>query len=141
MRNIIIAVLIAAGSIAGPVTTLAHYHEIIGVVHSATDMSTLAQATIRWKGTSLGAYSKEDGSFSIDRTSETDTLVISYVGFAPMVIVAPADTLHVMLEPSTADEIAVEADAATISNAVLRTETVTTKRAHTGSMLLIGGVV
>ena len=127
MRIIVIAALVAAGLFAGSVTTTARSSTVTGMVHSAEDMSMLAQATVRWKGTSVGAFTGSDGWFTIERVAETDTLVISYVGFEPAVIVAPDDTVHVMLQPSTEEEVSVEAEASTISRATIRTETVTRK--------------
>ncbi len=127
MRSIFLAALIAAGFAMVPASTLAQIGVVSGMVHSGTDMQPLASATVRWKGTNTGTFTGPDGWFTISRVAEADTLVISYVGFAPLILVAPDDTVHVMLEATTEAEVSVEADASTISRAPIRTETVTRK--------------
>jgi len=48
----------------------------------------LPRANVRWLGTSLGTATRDNGVFLIDRTTESNRLVISYVGFV-------TDTLQV----------------------------------------------
>ncbi len=127
MRFLLIAAVIAVGSCVGSINATAQQGTVTGMVHSATDMSMLSNATVRWKGTTVGTFTGDDGWFTIERVAATDTLLISYVGFEPLIIVAPKDTVHVKLEPSTEAEVSVEADASTISRATIRTETVTRK--------------
>lgn len=52
------------------------------------EISPLPKATVRWLGTTSGAYSNENGEFKIERSQKTDTLVISFLGYK-------ADTLFV----------------------------------------------
>ncbi len=87
----------------------------------------LSGATIRWLGTSIGTISRKDGTFSVKRTPSSSTLVVSFVGYTADTIKVDdkTTTINVVL---TADkqlsQINVEAATQTISDAPIKTETI-----------------
>lgn len=63
-------------------------------------MESIPGANITWVGTLEGTISDADGFFSIEKTSSTDLLRISFTGYEPDTIqVGNKTALHVMLEP------------------------------------------
>lgn len=64
-------------------------------------------ANVYWLGTTRLTFSNEDGSFSIDRATGSDRLVVSFTGFQIDTIAVPADihSLSVQLRPIMMDEV------------------------------------
>ncbi|RPI67026.1 MAG: hypothetical protein EHM43_10160, partial [Ignavibacteriae bacterium] len=83
----------------------------------------------QWKSTTIGALTKQDGSFSIRRIPAQDTLVVSYVGYEPALIIRPTDNVDVALTPRAVDEdeVVVVAEQPLISRATTKTEVVTSR--------------
>ncbi|WNJ17660.1 TonB-dependent receptor [Pontibacter sp. G13] len=54
---------------------------VSGKVTSATDGMALPGATVLVKGTTVGAFADDNGSFSIEVPGENSVLIISYIGF------------------------------------------------------------
>ena len=52
------------------------------------DTTAVAHASVQWLHTSVGAYTDNDGKFTLQRT-KTDTLVISFPTFLPDTVVIP----------------------------------------------------
>ena len=67
--------------------------KINGVVYEVQELKKevpLFGTSILWEGTNVGTYSKEDGSFELERVESTSKLIFRYVGKkADTVIVAP----------------------------------------------------
>lgn len=82
---------------------------VSGTVTSATDGSPLVGATVLVKGTTTGAFTEDDGSYSVTAGSDA-TLIISYVGYERIEIpVSGRSTVNVELaaSESTLDEVVV----------------------------------
>ncbi|MEM7103718.1 MAG: TonB-dependent receptor [Bacteroidota bacterium] len=76
---------------------------------SAEEEIPIIGADVYWVGTTKGTTTDLNGQFSIEKTSSTDLLVISYVGYRVDTFNIARDTfIHVHLEPSvTMDEVQV----------------------------------
>lgn len=75
-------------------------------------INTLISANIYWKGTKIGTKSDLEGSFTLERSSKSDTLVVSYVGYDKKEMFVPADMdfVDINLSPkSHGEEIVVTA--------------------------------
>ncbi len=57
--------------------------------NSIGEINTLISANLQWKGTSIGTKSDTKGNFIIKRTAESDTLMVSYVGYDKQEIFIP----------------------------------------------------
>lgn len=82
---------------------------VSGTVTSSTDGSPLVGATVLVKGTTTGAFTDDDGAYSVTAGSDA-TLIISYVGFERVEIpVGGRSTVNVELaaSESTLDEVVV----------------------------------
>lgn len=82
---------------------------VSGTVTSSTDGSPLIGATVLVKGTTTGAFTDDDGKFSVTAGSDA-TLIISYVGYSRVEIpVGGRSTVNVELaaSESTLDEVVV----------------------------------
>jgi outer membrane receptor for ferrienterochelin and colicins len=67
-------------------------------VDSDGERIPLIGVNVYWEGSASGVVTNEYGHFSLDRISETDQLVISYIGYSPMTLdVADKDQLEVSL--------------------------------------------
>lgn len=66
-------------------SNLSAQHAVSGTVFSESG-DTLAGATIRVKGSNLGAYANEKGAFSIEGVGYNDTLLVSLLEHEPQVI-------------------------------------------------------
>jgi outer membrane receptor for ferrienterochelin and colicins len=91
----------------------------------------LAGATVRWLGTTKGAITKSDGSFTLERT-QTDTLVTSYVGYKTDTSVVPPSNSSVdiiLISGLRLAEVNVEAEStSTITQASAKTEQITVRQ-------------
>ncbi|WP_420582585.1 TonB-dependent receptor [Reichenbachiella sp.] len=74
------------------------------------DKIPLVGANIYWLGTTKGAPTDADGNFSLDRVSDTDQLVASYIGYLNDTLgVSDDQELSIQLLPDvTLDEVEVE---------------------------------
>ena len=130
-RLFAIAAAIILALLCAPTSPLQAQREgyIQGLVHDAGDenLATLAGATVKWKGTNVGVVTLADGSFEIIKVEETDTLVISYIGYKTEEVKVTFWNVHVLLEPITQDEVVVTEEESTISSAPQRTENVTSR--------------
>jgi hypothetical protein len=75
--------------------------KLLGVVFNKNEKGVdepLAGANVHWLKTSLASTTKENGVFLIDRTSLTDRLIISFVGFTPDTIRVRAGDNNVRVE-------------------------------------------
>ncbi len=54
---------------------------IITGKNSIGEIDTLVSANIYWKNTKIGTKSDKSGHYNLERASDSDTLVVSYVGF------------------------------------------------------------
>jgi len=91
----------------------------------------LSGAIIRWLNTNKGTISKQDGSFTLERTA-TDSLVASYVGYKSDTLIVTIDqqSVEFQLEESLeTKEVSITAESgALISKATLKTEEISSKK-------------
>ena len=65
----------------------------------------LMGAEVYWNGTQIGVSTDDNGTFSLKRTENSNTLVISYIGYKTKTIkVTNSEALHIQLEPQSALE-------------------------------------
>ena len=65
----------------------------------------LMGAEVYWNGTQIGASTDDNGTFTLKRTENSNTLVISYIGYKTKTIkVTNSEALHIQLEPQSALE-------------------------------------
>ena len=85
---------------------------LIGVVAEKPDgakESPLPGANVYWLGTTDGVTTQSNGVFVIPRSSVSNRLVISFVGFkSDTVTVGAENNLRIILEPDQLDEVVVE---------------------------------
>lgn len=93
-------------------------------------LTPLRGATVRWKGSSVGAVvNSADGTFRLGRITATDTLEVRFVSYTTQFVVVARenDSISVVLEPSSTNEIVVEAEESAITRAPVKTEVITKK--------------
>ena len=62
-------------------------------------------AEVYWNGTQIGVSTDDNGTFTLKRTENNNTLVISYIGYKTKTIkVTNSEALHIQLEPQSALE-------------------------------------
>ena len=65
----------------------------------------LMGAEVYWNGTEIGVSTDDNGTFTLKRTENSNTLVISYIGYKTKTIkVTNSEALHIQLEPQSALE-------------------------------------
>lgn len=65
----------------------------------------LMGAEVYWNGTQIGVSTDDNGSFTLKRTENSNTLVISYIGYKTKTVkVTNSEALHIQLEPQSALE-------------------------------------
>lgn len=65
----------------------------------------LMGAEVYWNGTKIGVSTDDNGTFTLKRTENSNTLVISYVGYKTKTVkVTNSEALHIQLEPQSALE-------------------------------------
>ena len=65
----------------------------------------LMGAEVYWNGTQIGVSTDDNGTFTLKRTDNSNTLVISYIGYKTKTIkVTNSEALHIQLEPQSALE-------------------------------------
>ena len=65
----------------------------------------LMGAEVYWNGTQIGVSTDHNGTFTLKRTENSNTLVISYIGYKTKTIkVTNSEALHIQLEPQSALE-------------------------------------
>lgn len=84
----------------------------------------LRGASLRWKGTQIGTLATAEGLFVLRKLASTDTLEVRMAGYQPSVLKVTTDTLNVVLLPTIADAVTVEAEAPTITRALQKTEVI-----------------
>lgn len=102
---------------------------ITGVVTSSEDGSTIPGVTILVKGTTIGVTTDLNGYFEFTVPATAETLVFSFIGFAPQkILIAGQTVINVILEPSATllDEVVVVAYGTT------------TRKSFTGSAQVVG---
>lgn len=83
---------------------------IHGHVMTSTEnggMESLPGANIQWMGTGIGTVSDIDGHFILEKTPETDVLIVSFIGYVTDTIpVGDQTDLHIMLaQANVLDEV------------------------------------
>ncbi|MBS1537624.1 MAG: TonB-dependent receptor [Bacteroidetes bacterium] len=108
--------------------------QIKGIVNGKQKQEALKPlpgATIRWLGTTLGAITKSDGTFVIER-STTDSLVASYVGYKPDTLLLATNQQYVefnLEEYLESKEVSITAETGSIiSNSLMKTEEIFSKK-------------
>ena len=57
-------------------------------------------AEVYWNGTQIGVSTDDNGTFTLKRTENSNTLVISYIGYKTKTVkVTNSEALHIQLEP------------------------------------------
>ena len=65
----------------------------------------LIGAEVYWNGTQIGVSTDDNGTFTLKRTENSNTLVISYIGYKTKTVkVTNSEALHIQLEPQSALE-------------------------------------
>lgn len=65
----------------------------------------LMGAEVYWNGTQIGVSTDDNGTFTLKRTENSNTLVISYIGYKKKTVkVTNSEALHIQLEPQSALE-------------------------------------
>lgn len=65
----------------------------------------LMGAEVYWNGTQIGVSTDDNGIFTLKRTENSNTLVISYIGYKTKTVkVTNSEALHIQLEPQSALE-------------------------------------
>lgn len=65
----------------------------------------LMGAEVYWNGTQIGVSTDDNGTFTLKRTENSNTLVISYIGYKTKTIkVTNSEALYIQLEPQSALE-------------------------------------
>ena len=65
----------------------------------------LMGAEVYWNGTQIGVLTDDNGTFTLKRTENSNTLVISYIGYKTKTVkVTNSEALHIQLEPQSALE-------------------------------------
>ena len=85
---------------------------VTGTVLDDNDGSAIVGATVLLKGTQKGAYTDEDGKFSIEMPAGATTLVIAYIGFKDQEVVVGTRTnvdVRMITEISSTDEVVITA--------------------------------
>jgi outer membrane receptor for ferrienterochelin and colicins len=85
-----------------------------GLVYALDDKkikTAISGVSIQWKGTTVGTYSKANGSFKLERTKGANTIIISYAGYDEQeVAVTGNDAIAIVLRQNeTIEEITVKA--------------------------------
>lgn len=130
MKWLLIGTFLVLGGVFSPQKLNAQTATLADTIRghvSDLEGTPLVGATVRWKETNVGTYTDARGSFEIVRVPETDTLVISFLGFMPEQVSAKSNHIMVHLDVATAQAVEVVADETTISKSIIRTELVTKK--------------
>ena len=65
----------------------------------------LMGAEVYWNGTQIGVSTDDNGTFTLKHTENSNTLVISYIGYKTKTVkVTNSEALHIQLEPQSALE-------------------------------------
>ncbi len=101
MKKILLTVSLVLFAVAG---VIAQQHTITGQITSNEDNFGLPGVSIVIKGTTTGTVSDIEGKYSLAGVSESDTLHISYVGYAPKdVVVGNQRVINVVLQVSASE--------------------------------------
>ena len=96
LKRLLTAIVVLLVAYATPV--LAQDKQVTGKVTDSKDGSPLAGATVKAKGTTVMAQSGNDGVFKFKVPAATNTLVVSYVGFADKEVAIVGETVNVNLQ-------------------------------------------
>lgn len=110
MKKIILLTLLVLGLLIGG--TAYAQSRVSGVVKSSEDGQPLAGVVVQIKGTTIGALTGADGTYTINNASVANsTLVFSYAGMRKQEIpVAGKSTINVTMQPD-----ALQAEAVTVT--------------------------
>lgn len=100
--------VVALSALAAPLAlmalspgSIAAQLEVVGRVISASDSLPRGGVSVRVKGAETGVLSNSSGEYRIAVPSPADTLVFSYLGFAPLEVpITESGNLDVALAPS-----------------------------------------
>src|SRR6476469_8284479 len=84
-------------------SVIAQNRQITGQVTDSRSGTPLAGATVRAKGSNTVTVTNNDGSFKISLPANTNTLVVSSVGFAEQEVTVSGSSVNVSLVASAAD--------------------------------------
>ena len=93
-------------------TQLQAQRSLSGTVQDISDGSPIVGATVVLKGTTTGAYTNEEGKFTISAPDNATTLVISYIGFKTEEIeIGDQTTFNIRMstEVTAVDEVVITA--------------------------------
>lgn len=92
--------------------------QVTGMVYGVDDSqkSPLLGAYVQWKNSSRGVVTDEEGRFLIDRLLTDSVLLVSYVGYKSVEVIASSvSEIHVVLEPTALlDDVVVKGDRSSI---------------------------
>lgn len=94
----------------------------------------LIGAHVFWKGTTIGVMTSAKGGFTLNRTSEQDTLVVSHLGYRKLELFGPrlSDDMKVTLEQETEYELdGIDIEAKTQSKQAITLSGIQTERITT----------
>lgn len=107
-------------------------NKITGVVTSSEDGSTLPGVTILVKGTTSGVTTDFNGNYELLVPASAETLVFSFIGFAPQ---------EVLIAGKTVINVTLELSATTLDEVVVVAYGTTTKKSFTGSASVVNAEV
>jgi len=86
-----------------------HLHGVVVEPGKNGGQVPLVGANVKWLGTGQGAVTDAEGAFELDRSEDTDQLVVSYVGYKPdtLTINQAGDVVINMVSAVTLDEVEV----------------------------------
>ncbi|MBS9523472.1 TonB-dependent receptor [Litoribacter alkaliphilus] len=97
MKKILLSFVLAFITV---VSVMAQSRTVTGTVTSAEEPEGVPGVNVRVKGTTVGAITDLDGSYTIEVPADANTLVFSFVGFLTReVAVGNQSTVDVLLEP------------------------------------------
>ena len=109
-------------------TAYAQGNKITGVVTSSEDGTTLPGVTILVKGTTTGITTDPNGYYEFTVPANAETLVFSFIGFAPQ---------EILIASKTVINVALELSATTLDEVVVVAYGTTTKKSYTGSAQVV----
>src|ERR1700744_6148738 len=99
MRKLILLTLMIAALASFKTTPTRH---ITGIVFSNDDKQPIIGATVKVKGTNIGAVTNVNGAYVIDVPDGKDHLIFQFVGYVTKSVkIDKADTLNVYLDVAT----------------------------------------
>lgn len=103
-------------------------NKITGMVTSSEDGTTLPGVTILVKGTTTGVTTDPNGYYELTVPATAETLVFSFIGFAPQ---------EILIAGKTVINVALELSATTLDEVVVVAYGTTSKKSFTGSASVV----